>query len=89
LKNVKEALSQLYLILRDLEKAASQSSSSEFGGMMGVKRTHSGENLGGEVREQLLKVIKRETHEMFGIFPPRDAIDSKIILTSFEIVRIH
>jgi len=56
---------------------------------MGVKRTHSGENLGGEVREQLLKVIKRETHEMFGIFPPRDAIDSKIILTSFEIVRIH
>jgi hypothetical protein len=53
LKNVKEALSQLYLILRDLEKAASQSSSSEFGGMMGVKRTHSDENLGGEAREQL------------------------------------
>jgi hypothetical protein len=50
LKNVKESLAQLYLILRDLEKAASQS---EFGGILGVKRTHSDENLGGEAREQL------------------------------------
>jgi hypothetical protein len=53
LKNVKESLSQLFLLLRDLEKAASQSSSSEFGGILGVKRTHSDENLGGEAREQL------------------------------------
>jgi len=53
MKNVKESLSQLYLILRDLEKAASQSTSSEFVGIMGVKRTHSDENLVGEAREQL------------------------------------
>ncbi len=85
---MKEALSQLYLVLRDLEKSAAHSSSSEFGGI-GVKRTQSDENLGGEVREQLQKVIRRESHEMFGIFPPRDAIDSKIIMTSFEIIRIH
>ena len=34
-------------------------------------------------------MLKKETNEMFGVFPPKDNNDAKIIMTTFEIVRIH
>ncbi len=35
------------------------------------------------------KIIKKEANEMFGVFPPRDAYDSKYIMVSLEILRVH
>ena len=34
-------------------------------------------------------MIKREINELFGLFPPKDSLDAKYIMVSFELCRIH
>lgn len=34
-------------------------------------------------------MLRRETATMFGLFPPLEAHDAKLLMVSFEIVRIH
>ena len=84
LRNYKDSLSQFYSLLRDLETTSGNNSSAQF------KRTKSKEGNGeSRAKEQLEKILESESHELFGMFPPREAFDSKIIMASFEIVRVH
>ena len=79
MKNTRDALSQLYAILRDLEKQKGQPS--------GLTKTEEKED--NEIKAQAKRIIKRESHELFGLFPPKEDIEAKIIMTTFEITRIH
>jgi hypothetical protein len=36
-----------------------------------------------------MKLIIKEKGELFGLFPPKDKHDAKIIILLFEITRIH
>jgi hypothetical protein len=36
-----------------------------------------------------MKLIMKEKDELFGLFPPKDNRDAKIIILLFEITRIH
>ena len=36
-----------------------------------------------------MNVLKKEKDELLGLFPPREQYDSKIIMVSFELARVH
>lgn len=34
-------------------------------------------------------LLKKEKEELFGLFPPKEQYDSKLIMVNFELCRIH
>jgi hypothetical protein len=79
MKNTRDALSQLYGILRDLEKQIPLPNVSAAGLPTNEDDAKSKANY----------MIKKEMQELFGLFPPKSDIDAKVIMTTFEITRIH
>lgn len=42
-----------------------------------------------EIKNKSLKLLRKEQSELFGLFPPKDKLESKYIMLCFEITRIH
>lgn len=71
---MKEAFNQLYSIQRDIERAKS-----------GNEEVF--EEVSDDVKAKNL--LRKESQELFGLFPPKKANDSKLIMIMFEICRLH
>lgn len=42
-----------------------------------------------ENKEKSIKLLRKEQNELFGLFPPKDKLESKYIMLVIEITRIH
>ncbi len=80
MKNTRDALSQLYGILRDLEKQSLPPANVSAAGLPVNEE---------DAKSKANYMIKKEMQELFGLFPPKSDIDAKVIMTTFEITRIH
>jgi hypothetical protein len=83
MKKVKEALAELYLLKKETEKMISASKSPE-----NASKSENHQEI-EEAAEQLIKLIRKESNELYGLFPPKKALDQRLIMIMFEISRIH